>query len=62
MTGIYLRVYRKNKWRNVEIEYLTDEEIENIFNKKTKHELIEWVKSLRFFIKEAEAINFRSGI
>ena len=26
MTGAYLRVNRNNKWENVEVEHLTDEE------------------------------------
>jgi len=33
MTGAYLRVKRNNKWENIEVEYLTDEERETLLKK-----------------------------
>ena len=31
MTGAYLRVKRNNKWENIEVEYLTNKEREEIY-------------------------------
>ncbi len=41
MTGGYLRVKRKGKWENIEIEYLTDEERESIL--KDDPRLMGWL-------------------
>ena len=51
MTGYYLRAKRNGEWKSIEIEYLTDKEIEQIFNKKSKQELIQWIKALKNTIK-----------
>jgi len=41
MTGAYLRVKRNDKWENIEVEYLTDEERETIL--KDDDRLINWL-------------------
>lgn len=43
MTGAYLRVKRNDKYENVEIEYLTYEEIVEVFEKAEKEELLNWL-------------------
>jgi hypothetical protein len=46
MTGAYLRVNRNDKWENIEIEYLTDEEIDEVFGKAENEEMRRWIKFL----------------
>lgn len=46
MTEAYLRVKRNGKYENVEIEYLTDEEIDKIFGKAENEEMRRWIKFL----------------
>lgn len=46
MTEVYLRVKRNGKYENVEIEYLTDEEIDEVFGKAENEELRIWIKFL----------------
>lgn len=41
MTGAYLRIKRKGKWENVEVEHLTDEERETIL--KDDPRLMGWL-------------------
>jgi len=41
MTGGYLRIKRKGKWENIEIEYLTDEEREIVL--KDDPRLMQWL-------------------
>ena len=43
MTGAYLRVNRGGKWQNVEIEYLTDGEREELFKESSTEELLKWL-------------------
>lgn len=43
MTGAYLRVKRGEKWENVEVEHLTDEEIREKFATREPQELINWM-------------------
>jgi len=42
MTGAYLRVFRE-KWENIEVEHLSDEEREEIFTSRTPEEIIRWL-------------------
>jgi hypothetical protein len=44
MTGAYLRVKRDSKWENIEVEHLTEEEIDEMFNSKDKDEIMRWFK------------------
>jgi hypothetical protein len=43
MTGAYLRVKRGDKWENVEVEHLTDDEIREKFATREPQELISWM-------------------
>ena len=43
MTGAYVRVQRGGKYQNVEIEYLTDGEREELFKGADKEELLRWL-------------------
>ena len=43
MTNAYVRVKRADKWENVEIEYLTDGEREEIFKDADSEELLKWL-------------------
>ena len=43
MTGAYLRVKRKGKWQNVEIEYLSDKEREELFKDSNSEEVLKWL-------------------
>ena len=42
MTGAYLRVKRNEKWTNIEVEYLTNEERKEMFQTRKKDELVRW--------------------
>jgi len=46
MTGAYMRVKRNEKWINIEVEHLTDEERTEIFKNKDSEELIRWINAL----------------
>jgi len=41
MTGAFLRVKRDNKWLNIEVEHLTDDEREEILKNDTR--LLQWL-------------------
>lgn len=57
MTGMYLRVKRENKYENVEIEYLTPNELDELFKDKDSTELIKWISALASIIQDiAETI------
>ena len=56
MTGMYLRVRRDNKWHNLEVEHLTPEELELIFNDRLPDELVNWIKALSKVIADVEPI------
>ena len=43
MTGAYLRIKRKDKWQNVEIEYLTDGERMELFKEAGTEEVLKWL-------------------
>ena len=43
MTGAYLRIKRKDKWQNVEIEYLTDSERGELFKDAPSDEVLKWL-------------------
>ena len=52
MTGGYLRVKRNDKWENVEVEHLTDEERETIL--KDDDRLMNWLHMVCNKLSEAE--------
>ena len=53
MTGAYLRVKRKGKWQNVEIEYLSDKEREELFKEAPPEEILRW---LNFMCNQYEGL------
>ena len=53
MTGAYLRVKRKDKWQNIEIEYLTDGEREELFKEAGTEEVLKW---LNFMCNQYEGL------
>lgn len=56
MTGAYLRAKRGDKWENIEVENLTDEELEEKFLKRTPEELVNWMKMLCAKIRQVEPL------
>lgn len=43
MTNAYVRVQRGGKYQNVEIEYLTDGEREELFKESSMEEVLKWL-------------------
>ena len=43
MTNAYIRVKREDIWQNVEIEYLTDEERNELFKEADSEEVLKWL-------------------
>ena len=43
MTGAYLRAKRGDKFENIEVEHLTDEEIKEKFLQRSPEELFNWM-------------------
>ena len=43
MTGAYVRVKREGKWQNVEIEYLTDGERNELFKESSTEDVLKWL-------------------
>lgn len=56
MTGAYLRAKRGDKFENVEVEHLTDEELEDKFLKRSPEELVNWMKMLCAKIRQVEPL------
>lgn len=56
MTGAYLRVKRGDKWENVEVENLTDDEIREKFATRETQELISWMILLCSKIRQVEPV------
>jgi hypothetical protein len=56
MTGAYLRVKRGDKWENVEVENLTDDEIREKFATREPQELISWMLLLCQKIRQVEPL------
>lgn len=46
MTGAYLRIKRDGEVKNIEVEYLTDEEREQKLGNRTPEELVRWINLL----------------
>ena len=53
MTGAYLRIQREGKWQNVEIEYLTDTERQELFKEASTEEVLKW---LNFMCNQYEGL------
>lgn len=56
MTGAYLRVKRGDKWENIEVEHLTDDEIREKFATREPQELINWMIMLCQQVREVEPL------
>lgn len=53
MTGAYVRIKREGTWQNVEIEYLTDTEREELFKEASNEEVLKW---LNFMCNQYEGL------
>ena len=58
MTGAYLRVERDGKWENIEVEHLTEEELDEIIGSRHKDEVMDWLKMLCERLKYIEETYF----
>lgn len=56
MTGAFMRVKRGDKWENVEVEHLTDDEIREKFATREPQELINWMIMLCEKIRMVEPV------
>lgn len=56
MTGAYLRALRNGKWDNIEVEYLTEEELKSKFLTRPPEELVNWMSMLCAKLREIEPI------
>lgn len=56
MTGAYMRVKRGDKWENIEVENLTDDEIREKFATREPQELINWMIMLCQKIRQVEPV------
>ncbi len=43
MTGAFVRVERKGKWENIEVEHLTKEERDEIIGSRSAAEIMDWL-------------------
>jgi len=43
MTGAFLRVEREGKWENIEVENLTEDELDDIIGSRSKAEIMGWL-------------------
>jgi len=56
MTGAYLRVERDGKWKNVEVEHLTEDELKEKFLKREPEELVNWMSMLCGYLRRLEPL------
>ncbi len=54
MTGSFLRVEREGKWENIEVEHLTDVELDEIIGARDKAEIMDWLSLTCSVIRLAE--------
>jgi hypothetical protein len=52
MTGIYFRIQRNGKWEAIEIDQMTDEEMELILRTKDYEFLVSLCKGLAKFMRD----------
>ena len=43
MTNAYVRIQREDRWQNVEIEYLTDAERNELFKESSTEDVLKWL-------------------
>jgi hypothetical protein len=56
MTGAFLRVERDGKFENVEIEHLTEAELEEKFLTRSPEELVSWLKLMCYALQKVEPL------
>ena len=56
MTGAYVRVKRGEKFENVEVEHLTEDELKEKFGTRTPEELVSWMNLLCSTIRRIEPV------
>lgn len=56
MTGAFLRVKRDDKFENIEVEHLTEDELKEKFLSRTPEELVSWMNLLCATIRKVEPI------
>jgi hypothetical protein len=63
MTGAYLRIRREGVWQNVEIEYLSDVEREELFKESDREEVLKWLNFIcnQYELLVLEVINEFGG-
>ena len=63
MTGAYLRVKREDIWQNIEIEYLSDEERQELFKEADSEEVLKWLNFMcnQYELLVLEVINEYGG-
>lgn len=63
MTGAYVRIKREDVWQNVEIEYLTDGEREELFKEADNTEILKWLNFMcnQYELLVLEVINEFGG-
>ena len=54
MTGAYLRVKRNDRFENIEVEYLTKDELNHMFLSRPQEELVNWLALVCSKLNEAE--------
>jgi len=56
MTGAYLRAKRGDKFENIEVEYLTEEELKEKFLHRSPEELVNWMSMLCGYLRRIEPL------
>jgi len=57
MTGAYIRIKQGNRYVNIEIEHLTDDERRIFFSNRPHVEVINWMNMLCHFITKHDQPN-----
>ena len=52
MTGMYVRIRRDDKWQNIEVDQLTDEELDRFFVAMGAAGQVRWAKALAGWIRD----------
>jgi hypothetical protein len=56
MTGAYLRAKRGDKFENIEVEHLTEEELKEKFLHRPPEELVKWMSMLCEYLRRLEPL------
>ena len=55
ITGAFLKVERDGKWENVEVENLTEEELNDIIGVRSNEEIMNWMHLMCSALRLADA-------